>query len=250
MSIPKTLTRAWHKLSSLSYFEKFAPKLAPWCWAIAFMLLAIGMFWGLFIAPEDYQQKDAFRIIYTHVPTAVMSMGIYVSMAIAAAINFIWHIKLAAYYCRAIAVLGAAFTALALLTGAVWGKPMWGTYWSWEDARMLSELVLLFLYLGYIGLINAIEQDQLADQMGAILLVIGVINIPIIHYSVVWWTSLHQGATILKFGKPAMTSDMLIPLLICLVGFIFFTIAYALTATLAIILEVKNERHLHRKLLR
>lgn len=215
---------------------------------MALVLLIIGLFWGLFIAPADYQQKDAFRIIYIHVPAAAMSMGVYVSMAIAATVYFVWHIKLAAYYCRSVAVLGAVYTALALFTGAVWGKPMWGTYWSWGDARLLSELILLFLYLGYMGLVSAIEQEKLANSIGSVLLVVGVINIPIIHYSVVWWNSLHQGATVLKFGKPAMTADMLIPLLICLTAFVFFSAGYALTTTRAKIIEAKNDKYLQEQL--
>lgn len=248
MGIRKTITRWWHQLSSPHYFDKIARFAAPWCWGISLILLVLGLFWGLFIAPADYQQKDAFRIIYIHVPVAAMSMGVYVSMAIAAVVYFVWHIKLAAYYCRSVAILGAVFTALALFTGAVWGKPMWGTYWSWGDARLLSELILLFLYLGYMGLVSAIEQEKLADKVGSILLVVGVINIPIIHYSVVWWNSLHQGATVLKLGKPAMTADMLIPLLICLAGFVFFTAGYAFTATRAKVIEVKNDKRLQQQL--
>lgn len=248
MAIKKTLTRWWHQLSSPHYFDKLARICAPWCWGGALVFLAVGMFWGLFIAPADYQQKDAFRIIYIHVPAASMSMGIYVSMAIAAVVYFVWHIKLAAYYCRSAAILGAVFTALALFTGAVWGKPMWGTYWSWGDARLLSELILLFVYLGYMGLVAAIEQEKTADKIGSILLVVGVINVPIIHYSVTWWNSLHQGATVLKFGKPAMTADMLIPLLICLLGFVLFSAAYVFTATRAKIIEQKNDKLLQEKL--
>lgn len=248
MGIKKTITRWWHQLSSPYYFDKIAEKCSPWSYGLALVLLVVGLFWGLFIAPADYQQKDAFRIIYIHVPAAAMSMGVYVSMAIAAAVYFVWHIKLAAYYCRSVAVLGAVFTALALFTGAVWGKPMWGTYWSWGDARLLSELILLFLYLGYMGLVSAIEQEKLANNIGSVLLVVGVINIPIIHYSVVWWNSLHQGATVLKLGKPAMTADMLIPLLICLAAFVFFTAGYAFTATRAKIIEAKNDKYLQEQL--
>lgn len=250
MSITKTITRWWHQLSSPHYFDKIARVAAPWCWLLALVLLTVGCVWGLFIAPADYQQKDAFRIIYVHVPAAVMSMGVYVSMGIAAVVYFVWQIKLAAYYCRCMAILGAMFTVLALFTGAVWGKPMWGTYWSWGDPRLLSELILLFLYLGYMSLVRAIEQEKSADKLGSILLVVGLVNIPIIHYSVVWWNSLHQGATILKFGKPSMTADMLIPLLICLLGFVFFTAAYAFTAIRANVIEVKNEALLQEKLYR
>lgn len=248
MTIKKTLIRWWHQLSSPHYFDRIARVAAPWCNTIALLLIVIGVFWGLFIAPADYQQKDAFRIIYIHVPVSAMSMGVYVSMAIAAVIYFVWHIKLAAYYCRSVALLGAVFTMLALFTGAIWGKPMWGTFWSWGDARLLSELILLFLYMGYMALISAIEQEKLGDQIGSILLIVGVINIPIIHYSVVWWNSLHQGATVLKFGRPSMTMDMLVPLLICLAGFAFYTAGYAFIATRRKIIEHKNEKILLEKL--
>lgn len=244
----KKLSRWWHKLSSPHYFEKLAMRFAPWCNGIAFVLLAIGCMWGLFLAPADYQQSDAFRIIYFHVPVAAMSMSIYVSMAVASVLFFVWNIKLAAYYCRAIAVLGATFTALALFTGAVWGKPMWGTYWTWGDARLLSELILLFLYLGYMGLVASIEQESLADKIGAIMLIVGVINIPVIHYSVVWWNSLHQGATIMKMGKPSMDSAMLIPLLINFLGISFYVAGYAFTATRTHIVEQRNQRQLLKNL--
>lgn len=248
MGMNKTVVRYWHQLSSPHYFNHIAQLCAPWCYLFAFVLLSVGLCWGLFIAPADYQQQDAFRIIYVHVPVSVMSMGIYVSMAIAAIIYYVWHIKLAAYYCRSIALLGAVFTLLALFTGAVWGKPMWGTYWSWNDPRLTSELILFFLYVGYLSLVTAIEQEKLANSIGSIVLIVGVINIPIIHYSVVWWNSLHQGATILKIGKPSMTMDMLLPLLICLVGFVFFTAGYAFTATRIKIIQAKNEQLLLEKL--
>ncbi len=241
MSITKKVKKAWHQLSSPYYFEKLARVVSPWLWGISFILIVLGFYWGLFVAPADYQQKDAFRIIYVHVPTAAISMGIYVSMAVASMLYFIWHIKLAAYYCRSIAILGAIFTFLALFTGAVWGKPMWGTYWSW-DARLTSEVILLFLYMGYMSLVSAIEQEELGDKIGSILLLVGLINIPIIHYSVVWWNSLHQGSTILRMAKPAMNMDMAYPLFICLIGFAFFSAAYAFTATRTKIIEAKNEK--------
>ncbi len=232
----------WHKLASVHRIETLAQRYAGWCYALAGVLLALGWGWGLFIAPADYQQSDAFRIIYVHVPVAFLSMAIYVSMALASIAFYVWNIRLGAYYCRAVALLGCCFTALALITGAIWGKPMWGTYWSWQDPRLLSELLLLFLYLGYMALIAAIPNTALADKIGAILLTIGVINIPIIHYSVVWWTSLHQGATLLKWGKPSMTVDMLIPLCISLVGMVLFTAGYALTAIRTLSLSERNQR--------
>lgn len=249
--MPKSrrLSRLWHQLSSPPYVEKIARIAAPWCYALALILLVLGLFLGLFIAPADYQQKDAFRIIYVHVPLAVLSMGVYVSMAIAAVVFFVWHIKVAAYYCRAVAGLGAAFTALALFTGAVWGKPMWGTFWSWGDPRLLSELILLFLYLGYMALVSAAPQRQTGDKIGAILLMVGVVNIPIIHYSVVWWNSLHQGATLFKFDKPSIATEMLLPMLVCLAGFVCFTAAYALTATRTQIIEARNDKRLQAALL-
>ncbi|PIE44972.1 MAG: hypothetical protein CSA45_04825 [Gammaproteobacteria bacterium] len=235
------MTTGWHKFNSPHYFESLAARFAPWCGAVALILLIVGCTWGLFFAPADYQQRDAFRIIYVHVPMATLSMGVYVSMAAAGALYFIFDIKLAAYYCRSVAVLGAAFTALALLTGAIWGKPMWGAYWTWGDARLLSELILLFLYLGYMSLVSSIDQETLADKIGSIMLIVGVINIPIIHYSVVWWNSLHQGATILKLDSPSMDSEMLIPLLINLLGISLYTVAYALTAMRTQIIEQRNQ---------
>ncbi|MBS9777508.1 MAG: heme ABC transporter permease CcmC [Gammaproteobacteria bacterium] len=238
----------WHRLGSPHYFEELSQRFAPWCNAFALILLSIGCAWGIFFTPADFQQNDAFRIIYVHVPAAAMSMGIYVSMAFASILYFVWNIKLGAYYCRSLATLGAAFTLLALFTGAVWGKPMWGTYWTWGDPRLLSELILLFLYLGYIGIISSIEKESLANEIGAIMLTVGVINIPIIHYSVVWWNSLHQGATIIKLGKPSMDSDMLFPLLINLLGISFFVAGYAFVATRAKIINNRNQRKILKKL--
>lgn len=247
MGVKKRLTRYWHQLSSPHYFEKIAIRCEPWCWRIAFVLLAVGIVWGLFIAPADYQQKDAFRIIYIHVPVAALSMAIYVMMAIASIVYFIWHIKLAAYVCRAAALLGAAFTFLALVTGSIWGKPMWGTWWTW-DMRLTSELILLFLYIGYMAVVSSISDETLGNKIGSILLIVGVINIPIIHYSVVWWNSLHQQATILKLGKPSISTDMGIPLYLSLLGLIIYTAAYIFSNTRSYLLEIKNERTLIERL--
>ncbi len=172
-------------------------------------------------APPDYQQGDSFRIIYVHVPSAWMSLFVYMVMAVAGAIGLIWHIKLAEITSISSAPIGASFTFLALVTGSLWGKPMWGTWWVW-DARLTSELLLLFLYLGVIGLYNAIEDKRIATRATAILAIVGVVNIPIIHYSVEWWNTLHQGATITKFDKPSIHISMLIPLLLMALGFKFF----------------------------
>lgn len=249
MGLKKRLVRYWHQLSSPFYFEKIALRCEPWCWGLATVLLAVGIAWGLFIAPADYQQKDAFRIIYIHVPVAALSMGVYVMMAIASAVYFIWHIKLAAYVCRSSAILGAAFTFLALVTGSIWGKPMWGTWWTW-DMRLTSELILLFLYIGYIAVVSSISDETLGNKIGSILLIVGVINIPIIHYSVVWWNSLHQQATILKIGRPSISADMGIPLYLCLFGLTFYMAAYIFSNTRSYLLEIKNERILLERLTR
>lgn len=253
MNLAKRLSRRLHQFSTPKYVEAVAERFAPRCYGAALLLLAVGLFWGLFIAPADYQQKDAFRIIYVHVPTAILSMAIYLSMALAAVGYFVWNSKIAVYYCRTMARLGAVFTILALLTGAIWGKPMWGTFWSWGDPRLLSELILLFLYLGYMALLSAMAADgantETADKMGAILLMVGAVNLPIIHYSVVWWNSLHQGATLLKWGAPSIATAMLLPLLVCLAGFMLFAVGYALTGVRTCVIEVRNERRLLATLL-
>ncbi|MBN7821249.1 heme ABC transporter permease [Bowmanella sp. Y26] len=192
-------------------------KLLPWCWGGAALGLAIGLVWGLAFAPADYQQGDSFRIIYLHVPSAILSMGAYSGMAIAAFIGLVWQIRSADMAVAAIAPVGAVVTFVALFTGAAWGKPMWGTWWVW-DARLTSELILLFLYLGVMALYQSFEDKQQGAKAAGILALVGVVNLPIIHYSVEWWNTLHQGATITKFGKPSIAPEMLWPLLISIVG--------------------------------
>ncbi len=196
----------------------FAGKILPWCSRLAFIFLSIGIVWALLFAPADYQQGDTFRIFYLHVPAAMLSMGIYLGMAIAALSSLVWQLKLADASAAAMAPIGATFTFIALVTGAAWGKPMWGTWWIW-DARLTSELILLFLYLGVIALHNAFEDKSLAGKAAGILALVGVINLPVIKYSVEWWNTLHQGATVSKIGQPSMTADMFWPFLICFIGF-------------------------------
>jgi len=196
----------------------FTNKLLPWLSALAAIFLSIGLVWALLFAPADYQQGDSFRIFYVHVPAASLSMGIYFAMAIAAFSSLVWQLKLADASAAALAPVGAVFTAIALITGAAWGKPMWGTWWIW-DARLTSELILLFLYLGVIALHSAFEDKNLAGKAAGILTLVGVINIPIIKYSVEWWNTLHQGSTVSKLGKPAMSLDMLWPFILCFIGF-------------------------------
>ncbi|WNC73149.1 heme ABC transporter permease [Thalassotalea psychrophila] len=198
----------------------FSGKLIPWFAVISGLLLVIGMTIGLAFSPADYQQGESVRIFYLHVPAAMLSMGIYLGMAIAALCALVWQLKLAETSIAALAPIGATFTAIALFTGAAWGKPMWGTWWIW-DARLTSELILLFLYLGVIALQNAFEDKSLAGKAASVLAIVGVINLPIIHYSVEWWNTLHQGATVSKFEKPSMSTDMLIPFAISFFGFAF-----------------------------
>ncbi len=206
------ITHYLHKIASPAAFYLFCGRCLPWLIALFFIVLALGLYGGLVTAPADYQQGDAFRIIYVHVPAAWMSLFIYLVMAINAAVALIWRIKISEVIVVSSAYIGASFTFLALVTGSLWGKPMWGTWWTW-DARLTSELVLLFLYFSIIALYNAYEDKRVASKAISILALVGVINIPIIHYSVVWWNTLHQGATVTKLDKPSIHIDMLIPLL-------------------------------------
>jgi heme exporter protein C len=209
------------RLASPPHFYAVAGSLSSWLLVPAVILIGVGVFGGLILAPPDYQQGDAFRIIYVHVPSAYLSMTIYVTMAVAGAIGLIWRIKLAHAVAASCAPIGASFTFAALVTGAVWGKPMWGTYWEW-DPRLTSELILLFLYFGYMGLRSAFENLNQADRASAILAVAGVVNVPIIHFSVIWWASLHQGPTLSKLEAPSISWAMLWPLLTMILAFTLF----------------------------
>jgi len=219
----KTASRAtglgvYHLFGSAPFVYRFSALLAPWVGALCGVCLVVGLYLGLVVAPADYEQGESYRIIYIHVPAAWMSMFVYFVMAVSSAIFLIWRMKIADVVAAASAPIGAAFTAIALITGSLWGKPMWGTWWEW-DARLTSELILLFLYIGYMALRNAFEQPQAAMRAAAILAVVGVVNLPIIHYSVEWWNTLHQPATITKLDKPSMHISMLRPLLIMVAGF-------------------------------
>jgi heme exporter protein C len=212
----------FHKLASPPHFYDLANKFIPWFIAPAILLIGYGAIAGLFFAPMDYQQKDAFRIIYVHVPAAYISMMAYMIMATSAGIGLIWRMKLAHAVAAACAPIGAWFTFLALMTGSIWGRPMWGTWWEWGDPRLTSELILLFLYFGYLALRAAIDDTSKADRSSAVLALVGAINVPIIHFSVEWWSSLHQGPTIVRPDGPAMPAEMLYPLLAMILGFTFF----------------------------
>jgi heme exporter protein C len=210
-----------HQLTSPRTFYSWAGRLLPWVWIAALLCLSYGVVGGLYLAPSDYQQGDGFRIIYVHVPSAFLSMMVYIVMAVSAAVNLIWRIKLADIVVQVSASLGATFTFLALVTGSLWGKPMWGTWWIW-DARLTSELILLFLYIGIISLRNAIPDTVRAARAVNIVVLVGIVNIPIIHYSVYWWNTLHQGATLSKWAQPSIAPDMLYPLLAMMAGFILY----------------------------
>ena len=207
----------FHQLASPPHFYRLAAVFSPWLAGPGIALIAYGVYAGLFLAPMDYQQKDAFRIIYVHVPAAYLSIMAYMIMAVSGGIGLIWRIKLSHAVAAAAAPLGAAFTFLALATGSIWGRPMWGTWWEWGDPRLTSELILLFLYFGYMALRSAIDDTAKADKASAVLALVGVVNVVIVHFSVEWWSSLHQGQTVFKKGT--MDADMRIPLFAMLIGF-------------------------------
>lgn len=230
---------AWtwfHKLGSPPYVYALATRLTPWFGWPAAVLICAGLYGGLVLAPADYQQKDAFRIIYVHAPSAWLSLMAYSTMGLSAAIGLIWRIKISHAVAASCAAIGASFTLVALVTGSLWGAKMWGSYWEW-DPRLTSELILLFLYLGYMGLRSAIDEVARADRASAVLAIVGLVNVPIIHYSVEWWNSLHQTATVMKIGKPTMAPSMLVPLLMMFVGFTLFFLSLLLVRLRAEILR-------------
>jgi heme exporter protein C len=201
-----------HKWGSPPWFYRISGKMLPWLTGLFVITLVYGLYGGLVLAPADYQQGDSFRIIYVHVPAAWMAMFIYIVMAVAALVHLVWRMKMADVVLISSAPIGASFAFIALVTGSLWGKPMWGTWWTW-DARLTSELLLLFIYLGIIALHSAVEDRQSAGRATAVLTLVGVVNIPIIHYSVVWWNTLHQGTTVARLDGPAIAPEMLWPLL-------------------------------------
>lgn len=227
----KFLPLWFHQLGSPPYFYRFVQATLPWLLGLTLLTLLSGLLWGLAFAPPDYQQKDAYRIIYVHVPVAALSLMIYTYMGVLSIFYVIFRIKVLDVLAASCLWTGAAYTFLALVTGALWGKPMWGTYWVW-DARLTSELILFFIYLGVIALRGAIEDPQKSSQAAAILTIVGLVNIPIVKFSVDWWYTLHQGATIVRMEGPAMPATMLAPLLISL-------LAFALLFALFMLLEAR-----------
>ncbi len=232
----------FHKLGSPPHFYRIAGKWLPWLTGAFLILLAAGLYGGLINAPPDYQQGESYRIIFVHVPSAWMSLFIYVTMAFCGVVVIVWRMKLAEVVLISSAPIGASFTFLALVTGSLWGKPMWGTYWVW-DARLTSELILLFLYLGVIGLYNAIDDKRIAARAVSILAIVGVVNVPIIHYSVEWWHSLHQGASLTKFEKPSMPPSMYVPILVMALAFqVYYVLALFQRCRVELLLRERNSR--------
>lgn len=215
------MPRWFYQLASPRWCYEITGKLLPWFAGAAILLLLSGFMWALMFAPPDYQQGNSFRIMYLHVPSAILAQSCYMTMAIAGAIGLIWKMKVADMVAYACAPIGASMAILALATGAIWGKPTWGSWWVW-DARLTSMLILLFLYIGVMALYAAIESEVTAAKAAAVLALVGLVNIPIIKYSVEWWNTLHQPATFTLTEKPAMPVEMWLPLLVMVVGFYCF----------------------------
>jgi heme exporter protein C len=234
------VSTAWYYYSSPKNFYPFAGHLIPWFWAASIVLLVVGLYMSFFVAPTDYKQGESYRIIFIHVPAAWMSMLIYLVMAGYAIIGMAWKVRLADMMASALAPTGAMFTFLALWTGAFWGKPTWGTYWVW-DARLTSELILLFLYIGYISLQSAIDDPRRAARASGLLAIVGVINLPVIYYSVKWWNTLHQGASVSPTMAPKMVAIMLNTMLIMTIAFWMYTIAVVLMRVRRMILERERQ---------
>ena len=213
-----------HRFANPARFMRIAEPLLPWTSMGALAAILLALYFGIFSSPADYQQGETVRIMYVHVPAAWMALFAYTLMALASGSFLIWKHPLADLSAQAAAPIGAGFTAIALVTGALWGQPMWGTWWVW-DARLTSVLVLFFLYLGYMALVNGFDDPERGSRMGAILALVGFVNVPIIKFSVDWWNTLHQPASISRLDAPAIDTSMLIPLLLMAIGFKLFFIS-------------------------
>ena len=222
-----------HRFANPARFLRISNVILPWAAGLTVVLMIVGLYLSLFASPADYQQGDTVRIMYIHVPAAWMSLFVYTNMAISAAVGLVWKHPLADLFTKAAAPIGAGFTALCLITGSLWGEPMWGTWWVW-DARLTSVLILFFLYLGYMALVNAFDDPTRGAKAGAILVLVGVVNVPIIKFSVDWWNTLHQPASVVRMGGPSIDPSMLWPLL--MMGLAFT--AYFVTVVL---LRVRSE---------
>jgi len=230
----------WFKFSSPATFYPLAGRIQLWSTWIAVGLIVVGLYMSFFVAPTDYKQGEGYRIIYIHVPAAWMSMFIYLVMAFWAGLGLVFNTRLSAMMAQALAPTGALFAFVSLWTGAFWGKPMWGTWWVW-DARLTSALILFFLYMGFIALQASIDDPRRSDRAGAILVLVGVVNVPIIYFSVKWWNTLHQGATIKMGAQSSMDPIMLWTMLIMTFGFWAYGIATAMSRVRSIILEREKD---------
>ena len=230
----------WFRYSSPQAFSPLAGKMAPYLFTIAGLLCAVGLYISFFVAPTDFQQGEAYRIIFVHVPAAWMSMLIYLVMAGWSAVGLALNSRLSFMMAQALAPTGAMFTLLALVTGAMWGRPMWGAWWVW-DARLTSELILLFLYVGYVALHSAIEDVRRADRAGAMFALVSAINVPIIYFSVKWWNTLHQGASVSLMRAPSMAKTMLLGMLIMALAFWAYSIAVAFIRVRCVIAERERQ---------
>ena len=230
----------WSTFAAPSRFYALAGAFVPWCWAAALAFGAAGLWIGFGIAPTDFQQGDVYRIIFIHVPAAWLSMLVYLLMAFWAACGWMLNARMSAMYARALAPTGALFTVIALWTGALWGKPTWGTWWVW-DARLTSYFILLLLYIGYMALTEAIDDARRAANAGALLALVGAVNVPIIYFSVRWWNTLHQGATISLTAAPKMASTMLTAMLLMTLCFWAYSFAVVFTRARAIVLEQESD---------
>lgn len=211
----------FHKLGSPKWFFFWAEKWGKWIFSLGVIVLLAGIVWGLGFAPADYQQGNSFRIIYIHVPSAILAQSCYLSLGVAGVVSLVWNMKMAPVFIKAVAPLGAAMAFISLFSGSVWGKPTWGTWWVW-DARLTSVLVLFILYMGVIAIQNSFDDVKLADKSAVILSIVGLVNLPIIKYSVDWWNTLHQPATFSVVEKPAMPAEMWLPLLFSVIGLYCF----------------------------
>ena len=225
-----------HALANPARFSDLARTLSPWLAGLAVALMAAGLYLALLASPPDYQQGETVRIMYVHVPAAWMAMLVYACMAVCSVVGLVWKTVLAELTCKAVAPIGAAFTALCLATGSLWGAPMWGTWWVW-DARLTSVLLLLFLYLGYLAVVSAFDEPNRGLKAGGILILVGVVNLPIIKFSVDWWNTLHQPASVSRIGVPAVDPAMLAPLLVMTAAFMAFAAWIALLRIRAEILD-------------
>jgi len=225
-----------HRFANPGLFLRLSGRVLPWLVGAATLALGVGLPWALFFSPPDWQQGETVRILHVHVPMAWLAMGGYALLAVSSAVALVWRHPLADLFCRELSPVGAAVTALCLATGSIWGRPMWGTWWVW-DARLTSVLVLFFLWLGHAALVRAFVDPERGSRMGAILALIGAVNLPVVKFSVDWWNTLHQPASLTRLNAPALHVDILYPLLACGLGFTLAFAALVLARTRAAVME-------------